>query len=46
MLNLERKKASDESWEHDSTYFSLVADAPVWDNNLSKEKQGMEWVIE
>ena len=46
MVNLERNKALDESWEHDCTYFSLVTDAPVWDNNLSKAKQGMEWVIE
>ena len=29
MINLERNKALDESWEHDCTYFSLVADAPI-----------------
>ena len=44
MTNRERNKASDESWEHDCTYYSLVTDAPIKTTIHRKRNKGWsEW---
>ena len=40
IINLERNKAFDKSWEHDCNYFSLVTDAPIETTIYPKRYKG------